>query len=147
MLYKYIIKLFSCCFCFKKKDPRFYYLSLMKNEKTESGFSIHGLWPQYNLKKYPSYCKVVSFDITKLELLKEDLNKYWNTKMFNRVENFWEHEYKKHGSCMFTNMDEFEYFNITIKLYKEVIKKNLIEKYVDGNNCLIPISLDFKIIK
>ena len=143
-LYNYIKKLFSCLSL--KKDKRFYYLSLMKNVSNECGYSIHGLWPQFDLDSYPSYCKFVSFDVNKLEPLKEDLNKYWNTKMFNCVENFWEHEYIKHGSCMFTDMNEIEYFSMTIKLYKEAIKRDIIKDYADGANCLIPVSLDFKIL-
>ena len=39
-----------------KKDERFYYLSLIKEQ---NGWSIHGLWPQYSKNKYPSFCKKV----------------------------------------------------------------------------------------
>ena len=111
-LYKYFKKLFSCVA--SQKDTRFYYLSLMKNSNNKNGYSIHGLWPQHSLQNYPSYCREVSFDVNKLEPLKKDLYKYWNTKKFNSAENFWKHEYTKHGSCMFTNMNELEYFKTVL---------------------------------
>ena len=49
----------SLLFHFHKYKKEFYYLSLFKHE--DNSFSIHGLWPQENQNKYPTYCKKVYF--------------------------------------------------------------------------------------
>ena len=62
----------------EKIDTRFYYLSLIKNEAyDENEFSIHGLWPQNSKTDFPSYCKRVNFQLSKLVPILQDLNKYW----------------------------------------------------------------------
>ena len=129
------------------KEPtnsKFYYLSLIKEQNNT--FSIHGLWPQYSPTQYPSYCKEVSFSLDKLQPILPDLNKYWYSTMEKNAD-FWEHEYKKHGSCVFTEITEYEYFEKALKLYKEAIKANLPQKYYnpENNKCLIPVSIDFKL--
>lgn len=129
------------------KDPtstKFYYLSLIKEQNNT--FSIHGLWPQYSPTQYPSYCKEVSFSLDKLQPILPDLNKYWYSTE-EKNSDFWEHEYKKHGSCVFTNITEYEYFEKALELYKEAIKANLPQKYYNTQNkkCLIPVSIDFKL--
>ncbi len=147
-LYYYIIKLFSKfkCLSFKKKDERFYYLSLMIDRK-DSSLTIHGLWPQYNIDSYPQYCKNVLFTMKVLKPLKKDLYKYWKPNNIKDPMKLWFHEWRKHGSCIFTDITQYEYFKITLDLYKEVIDKNLIcEKYKSKNHYLIPVSLDFKLM-
>ena len=85
--------------------------------------------PQYNINSYPSFCRDVSFDINELELSSR-FTKYYSTESPNQ--DFWEHEWKKHGSCMFNEMDEFDYFNTALKLFTEAVnettKKNILIK-------------------
>ena len=49
---------------------------------------------------------------------------------------------------MFEQLNEYDYFNITLNLYEEVINTDIPDKYYNSNNntCLIPISLDFKVL-
>jgi ribonuclease I len=127
-------------------DTRFYYLSLLKNaEYDELEFSIHGLWPQNSKTSFPSYCKKVVFSIEKLVPILPDLKKYWYSDREKNVD-FWKHEYVKHGSCVFTPMNEYQYFKKALDLYHKAIKLNLPEKYAstDSYNVLIPVSLDFE---
>lgn len=127
-----------------KPEPRnkFYYLSLKK----DTVWSIHGLWPQYSKNEYPCYCKKVSFDINKLKPILTELNTHWySTKEQN--EDFWKHEWEKHGSCMFTDMEELEYFKTALSLYVDAVQTNIIDKFkVSETQALIPVSLDLKII-
>jgi len=151
-LYYYIKKLLSnfCCWCLPNEDledKRFYYLSLMENTDNSNGYNIHGLWPQYDLNHYPQYCKNVIFTMRVLKPIKKDLLKYWKPKKLKDPISFWVHEWKKHGSCMFSEITQYEYFKITLDLYKEVIDKNLIcEKYKSGYHYLIPVDLNFKLM-
>lgn len=122
-------------------DTRFYYLSLLKEPH---GWSIHGLWPQYSENSYPKYCKKIDFDIKKLNPIIDRLNAVWYSNQEPNSE-FWQHEWEKHGTCMFDNMDEFEYFQKAIDLYKIAIETNSIDKYADGNKCMVPFDLNFNL--
>ena len=123
-------------------DTRFYYLSLIYEDDT---WSIHGLWPQNDKNNYPQFCREVTFDISLLEPIINNLRKYWHSD--RGPDNiFWEHEWKKHGSCMFDNLNEFKYFNKTLMLFDFVTKNKLINRYKKGDKALIPFSLDFEII-
>ena len=127
----------------KKNDTdKFYYLSLIK--ETE-GWSIHGLWPQYNKNQYPSFCREVNFDINKLEPILKDLNEKWYSED-NKNENFWKHEWEKHGSCMFTELNELEYFEKTLELFDTALQIDLPGDFYneETKKCLIPLTLDFK---
>ena len=100
-----LFNLFHSIFNFFKEDKKkFYYLSLIKTNNT---WHIHGLWPQYSEDSYPTYCKTVSFDLNKLNSILSKLEKYWYSED-EKNEDFWCHEWKKHGSCMFTNINEFD---------------------------------------
>jgi len=78
-----------------------------------------------------------------------ELEKYWySNRGANGDEVFWEHEWKKHGSCVFTDMDEFAYFAHALSLYYVAVKKGLPDKYYNAETkkCLIPVSLEFNFI-
>lgn len=120
---------------------RCYYLSLLKKGDE---WHIHGLWPQFDANTYPSYCKPVTFDINKLFSILPALEKYWYSDEKEKNQKFWSHEWTKHGSCMFTKMDELEYFQTALKLYGEAVKLNLPEKFYKDGKCLIPIDLNLK---
>ena len=124
-----------------QKDTRFYYLSLIKET---NGYSIHGLWPQTSLIKYPTYCKKVNFYISSLTPIMDELKENWYSTE-EKNEDFWKHEWEKHGSCVFTYITEFDYFKKTLDLFKEAKEKGLPDKYYnkEHNNCLIPVNLDF----
>ena len=124
-------------------ENKFYYLSLIKEKN--NNFSIHGLWPQYTINKYPTFCKNVNFDVNKIQPILPQLNKVWYSNR-NNNDDFWKHEYEKHGSCVFTPLTELEYFEKTLNLYDEAIKLELPEKFYneETKKCLIPVNIDFK---
>ena len=125
------------------KDTRFYYLSLMLEDNQ---WVIHGLWPQSSKTNYPQFCKKVTFDPELLKPIEDELDKYWSSDRGGN-DNFWEHEWKKHGSCFFSDINEFGYFNTTLELYEKVKKMGIIEEYRDGEKALIPFDLDLQLIK
>lgn len=123
-------------------STKFYYLSLIK--EYDNTFSIHGLWPQYNINQYPTFCKKVNFEIDNLKTILPELQKKWYSNRGSDAD-FWEHEYEKHGSCVFTPMTELEYFSKTLELYDKAIELQLPPKYQNNqtNKCLIPVDLSF----
>jgi len=138
----------STLFSPNRSNTRFYYLSLINEGNNK--WSIHGLWPQYSPTSYPTYCGKVSFDITKLELILPELNQYWysENKTEQKNEEFWKHEYVKHGSCVFTPLTELEYFEKTLELYKSALGQNLPLSHYNKKTkkCLIPVDLSFNFI-
>ena len=131
-----------------KQLKNFYYLSLIKESETE--YTIHGLWPQTDANNYPTYCKKVIFNIKMLEPILDKLEQYWysNKHTLLRDEKFWQHEYEKHGSCVYTPMSELEYFQNTIELYEKAMERDLPKKYYNAqkNQCLIPVSQNLQFI-
>lgn len=134
----------------KPKSENFYYLSLLKNDNNVYGYSIHGLWPNFGNGTYPSFCKKLDFNITKLDSIKKDLINYWELPEDKNIEEvkFWKHEWLKHGSCMFEEMDELEYFKKAIDLYLMLIKNDKIniDDYKIGKTYMIPFDLNFELI-
>ena len=125
-------------------DTRFYYLSLIEDN---GKWHIHGLWPQYDSKNYPSFCnRDIVFDIKKIESLLARLDEEWYSDK-GKNEDFWKHEWLKHGTCMFNSCNEYDYFKKALDLFESCQKNNTIEKYriKDSNKSMVPITLDFTI--
>ena len=131
-----------------KEPHNFYYLSLFRD--SEGHYTIHGLWPQTSPTEYPTYCHPVEFSIDKLSPILDQLEQYWYSQKHTLPldEKFWQHEYSKHGSCVFTPMTELEYFQHTIDLYESALTLNLPQIYYNSETkkCLIPVDQKFKFI-
>lgn len=88
-------------------------------------FSIHGVWPEFNDGSWPECCDGPAFNMTKVEDLADDLQKYWPTLYCSPPRqcngkvtgNFWQHEWEKHGTCAYpTIIDEAAFFKIGLLL-------------------------------
>jgi ribonuclease I len=123
-------------------DKIYNYYELAVQKWCSSEYMIHGLWPQINGTSYPEYCKDVSYVKPKGELL-IDMNKYWH----KCDDTLWEHEWEKHGSCMNeqTNINEYDFFNTTIKLFLE--NNKLLNNCIDDDCILGCFDLDYKLIE
>ena len=58
-------------------DPNlkdFYFLSLIRNP--DNNYTIHGLWPQTTLLKYPTYCRKLDFSLELLNPILDKLEQY-----------------------------------------------------------------------
>ena len=134
----------------KTNNDKFYYLALLRNDNISYGYSIHGFWPNYTDGTYPSYCRNIPFNFNKIQCLENDLLGYWELPGDSqKLElSFWRHEWSKHGTCMFCEMDEYEYFKKAIDLYEYLMNEEGIdiEKFKKGKNYLIPFDLNFKLI-
>ncbi|KAI3760312.1 hypothetical protein L1987_50706 [Smallanthus sonchifolius] len=123
-----------------------------RGENSPSGFTIHGLWPDYNDGSWPSCCSGPAFDETEISSLLSALDKYWPTlscskssTCHNKKGLFWAHEWgkrlpsscKKHGTCSSSvTGDEYNYFITTLNLYfKYNVTEVLFEAgYVPSNS-------------
>mmetsp|Transcript_111497 Transcript_111497/g.314816 ORF Transcript_111497/g.314816 Transcript_111497/m.314816 type:complete len:155 (+) Transcript_111497:9-473(+) len=84
----------------------------------DCGFeSIHGLWP--DPEESCTYCTDEKFDESKLTSETLDLMyQYWPTCYDDSTnEDFWSHEWEKHGTC--TGMTQEGYFSEAIDLFLE----------------------------
>ena len=99
----------------------------------DCGFeSIHGLWP--DPEDTCTDCTSEVFDESKLtSQTLSDMNKYWPTCIdTNTNEDFWSHEWSKHGTC--TGMTQEEYFSQGISLYLKYKSNCTTDCYI----CLTP---------
>lgn len=134
---------------------KFYYLSLKRNNSAER-MKVCGLWPAFKTG-YPSYCGVYKpelIDIDKQEfrqILPEIIN-IWNHRPEEppaKCEQFFVHEYLKHGTCMFVEkpFKTSEYFKKIIELYTAAMDNFQIQKILASysqNTILIPLNESFK---
>jgi len=112
----------------------FYYLALFfLNDQ----YTIHGLWPQYNKSSYPQYCRKVDFSIQQIIPLLHQLRDSWPSYDEDNVA-LWEHEWKKHGSCILPPVDERTYFQLALGLYTSTPKSEM-----HACRGMIPFSLNF----
>ena len=77
--------------------------------------SIHGLWP--DPESTCTYCTNEVFSTSKLSSTTlSNMKKYWPTcQSGNTNEDFWSHEWSKHGTC--TGMTQDAYFSKGISLF------------------------------
>lgn len=115
-----------------------------------TGFTIHGLWTDYNDGTWPACCNAAKpFDINEITPLLEGLQKYWPSLSCSSTSTchggrglFWAHEWEKHGTCSYPVFrDEYSYFLATLNLYlKYNVTEILIENgYVASNTEMYPL--------
>lgn len=95
--------------------------------------SIHGLWP--DPESTCTYCTTEAFSTSKLSSTTlSKMKKYWPTCQSGTNEDFWSHEWSKHGTC--TGMSQDAYFSKGISLYESY-------NYKCSSNCYICFSPNF----
>merc|ERR1711959_304601 len=86
-------------------------LRMQNVEGCTSGWTLHGLWPQWQ-----ESCTQEKFDITQVKDLEDDLNKYWPS-CDGPAQSFWSHEWGKHGTC--STMSQHAYFSTALNLLSQ----------------------------
>ncbi|KAH0550242.1 hypothetical protein KQX54_018327 [Cotesia glomerata] len=98
--------------------------SSCKNLVINNQLSIHGLWPLLIVGKSPESCNCsTKFNSNEIKTLISELNAKWTNIEKGSGENFWQHEYEKHGSCA----SSIEALNTQYKYFDQGLK--LFEKY------------------
>lgn len=122
---------------------KFYYLGLLPAKDKEFPYSIHGLWPQEGVRKWrPCPKGGHKFEIERLRVLLPELHANWHSSR-GTDENFWKHEWEKHGSC--TGLTEVEYFQKTLDCFEKV-KANGKQWTQKQRSNKIAFDLDFQIL-
>lgn len=114
---------------------QYYELSIQK--WCQDSYQIHGLWPQYDSNSWPSNCPAPAYQtITDTTLLTE-MNEYWHNCDSN-PQDFWNHEYTKHLSCMYQQfgIQEYDAFQLTMSLFKDLTDTDF-EKCKDADDCIV----------
>lgn len=111
-----------------------YFLAIQKCNK-QSNYTIHGLWIDYYNRSYPQFCNNLPFNLNELKHLRNDLDVKWKSCYGNKEasEEFWKHEWDKHGTCFYPKMNLTYYFSKTLELFN---KKYY---FCDKKECLIEI--------
>lgn len=108
----------------------------LKKCKSEDNWSIHGYWVN------DEFCSNKTLNVTNLNPIIDDMNKYWFS-CFEDNEKFWDHEWRKHGSCYSTN--ELKYFNDTLQLFFK--NKETFNEYCDEHYSKKSTSCDVTVKK
>ena len=66
--------------------------------RTCSRFTIHGLWPENLDGTWPQFCNTTPFNVTALHDILPLLKASWPS-VFSKSASFWQHEWRRHGTC------------------------------------------------
>nr|CAH8822225.1 unnamed protein product [Trichobilharzia regenti] len=87
-------------------------------------FNIHGLWPTIWPNGSPTNCSRSDFNVKSIEPIYKDLQTQWaNLEDFDDPEDFWKHEWNKHGVCSVHSAvisNELDYFNTSLAIKAKV---------------------------
>eukprot|EP00762_Andalucia_godoyi_P000921 ANDGO_03894.mRNA.1 Ribonuclease Oy len=83
-------------------------------------FTIHGLWPNFKDTEGPTFCTKVTYDPSAINPLRSELQCVWTDYYDATGDEFWSHEFVKHGSCALQESSQFasqlQYFEKTVDL-------------------------------
>jgi ribonuclease T2 len=82
-------------------------------------FLIHGLWPTNTSKPYPKFCSNDAYHQMSSSL-ETQLHNDWPNLLRGTDEGFWENEFKKHGTCSLDKFSQEEYFELALKIRKNI---------------------------
>ncbi|KAI7738455.1 hypothetical protein M8C21_031584 [Ambrosia artemisiifolia] len=94
-----------------------------ENSSPPPGFTIHGLWPDYNDGTWPSCCEGPAFDEAELNPMINAMHTYWPilscndvSSCNNEIKSFWADQWEQHGTCAGFSF-QYLYFATALKLY------------------------------
>lgn len=126
----------------KKYEKKWSYFTLAVQKWCTSEWHLHGLWPEYAksyANDYPENCEDVEYTAPTGTLL-SDMSDVWtggNCTPGKTNGYLWEHEWKKHGSCViqqYPNFTEDSYFSLALASFKKVKAAGLLDKHCPHSN-------------
>ena len=102
----------------------------------ETNFTIHGLWPQYTTTGYPEYCTTEPFDPNiPVQIGETRMQQYWPNVQYDinspNYDNFWEHEWMKHGTC--SGLSQNDYFQFALELTERIPTPSVLYNSIGKN--------------
>lgn len=100
----------------------YYDLTVQKCEH-DASYTIHGLWPEYNIHSWPQFCNKTKYEEFNKTVLSRwsrisEMHDNWRSCIHQPHKDdwsFWRHEWEKHGTCTDLNITEF--FSRALDLY------------------------------
>ena len=128
----------------KFQNPLIEYIYILSLQKchTNSSYTIHGLWINYNTGGYPQFCHNTPFDKDVLLPIESELEKVWLSCYGKKDEFLWKHEFKKHGTCFPKVLTEWEYFSKTLKIFQKHKKDGFNGCNEKNKECLLPLKFN-----
>ena len=115
----------------------------------KNSLTIHGLWPSLKSGKMLNPCTTgVTITDDGSDLFTK-MRQYWPS-FAKSNEEFWEHEYNKHGYCMVEEYgwdDYEEYFSFVIDLHLKTYEKLIINAFPNSSDTTTTVSYDTMIQK
>jgi len=85
-----------------------------------TNWTVHGLWPTKNYTIGPLHCNHTPFNFTVIKPILDELKVHWtNVRANTPLDQFWGHEWTKHGTCamQLPSLDnELKYFKKGLEL-------------------------------
>ena len=106
--------------------------------------TIHGLWPSLKSGKYLDDCTSGVSIVDDGSTLFKNMKQYWPS-FSGANEDFWEHEYNKHGYCM---VEEYgwdgydEYFEYVIKIHLETYKDLITKAFPNYSSKTVTVTYE-----
>lgn len=94
-------------------------------------WTIHGAWPDSrNSSAAPAFCCGPAFDAVSVRQHVPELQDKWATLFPGTNDQFWKHEWDKHGTCVVSPKltGLVQYFNQTVRLYDQLHLKDWLEE-------------------
>ena len=106
----------------------------MLNFTDRKNWTVHGIWPTKNGQIGPLNCnRSDPFDIEYIRPILPELRLHWTNVRANTAEdNFWKHEWNKHGTCaaqLEPMDDEFKYFSKGNKKSRQITMKKTFHEF------------------
>ena len=93
-------------------------------------FWLHGLWPNYNNGSWPQFCGNTPYDRNQISSILTDMSHFWPAVLTDSEDQFWGHEWTKHGTCSAPVLSsELNYFQTILTIRK---KFNLLNLFVQS---------------
>ncbi|XP_045476052.1 ribonuclease T2-like [Harmonia axyridis] len=108
------------CINWRARDPK----NMCNLPKNKNAFTVHGLWPSKSGTLGPKFCKTdLQYSPNTLNPIITDMNERWtDIHAVKGRSTFWEHEWKKHGTCAQTLKPlkgVLNYFQETLRLQNQ----------------------------
>eukprot|EP00931_Biecheleriopsis_adriatica_P107127 TRINITY_DN81461_c0_g1_i1.p1 TRINITY_DN81461_c0_g1~~TRINITY_DN81461_c0_g1_i1.p1 ORF type:complete len:151 (+),score=28.93 TRINITY_DN81461_c0_g1_i1:60-512(+) len=105
----------------------------LKMQKCEghTQYTMHGLWAEWD-----NGCHGPAYDKDAISSIRSKMEEVWPSCFGHSNDDFWSHEWEKHGTC--SGMGQAEFFQKALDLYDEYVSQ-----CGDTEECQVCFSRDF----